>query len=176
MRKISSKNKKNRFNKPGFLMIEAAFSIFIVGAILVTFLTVMGSVYRTEFAKRDHVVAANLAQEGIEIIRNIRDNNWKNDKTAFESTFPGDNNCYIVGIGNDYNSITPIRNCVSKLKKAPGAYAYYGYNPLGTDTKFSRLITISSPTPDSRLITVTVNWDEKSITMTDTLYAWGDVD
>lgn len=165
MKKITSKNKKNKFDRQGFLMIEAAFSIFIVGVILITFLAVMGSVYRTEFAKRNHVVAANLAQEGIEIVRNIRDNNWKNGDNAFDAPFPA-GPTYCV----DYLGTVGV--CANTLNK--NANNFYGY-AAGDMTRFSRNIVISG-VGDSRLVTVTVTWNGNSIVLSDTLYAWGDVD
>lgn len=155
------------------MMIEAVFSIFIVGVILITFLTVMGSVYRTEFAKRDLVIASNLAQEGIEIVRNIRDNNWKASpvKLAFASPFPADGNGYCVAYNGNYSAASPTTCGGSLLKNNNGFYEHGS----GTATKFSRRINIGTNPDGSKLITSTVTWDSKTITMTDSLYAWGDV-
>lgn len=162
-------------------MIEAVFSVFIVGAVLVTFLMVMGNIYTQEFGKRDYVIATNLAQEGIEIVRNIRDNNWKNNKTAFASPFPANGTGYCIVYSGDYSSLSPQTGCGStsvKLKNNNGFYEYVS----GANTKFSRKVDIASNPIDSTAkdITSTVTWrpsgalNDTSITMTDTLYAWGD--
>lgn len=168
MQKISLKNKKKRqVGWQGFMMIEAAFSIFIVGTILITFMAVMGSVFRTEFAKRDLIIATNLAQEGIEIVRNIRDNNWKATppKTAFDiPSFVANGNDYCFGYGGG------IGHGCSALRI--DANNFYGYG-AGTETKFFRTIEIAGA-GDSRTIKSRVTWDGKSIEMTDILYAWGD--
>jgi len=174
----NKKNKQLKKNQAGFMMIEAAFSIFIVGTILITFMAVMASVYRTEFAKRDLIIASNLAQEGIEIVRNRRDANWKRGCPAFGGqcvdgtpgqTFPAD----VAGC-MDYLAIELTPNpCNSKIYK--NNKSFYDHFATGSVTKFSRLINVSSPAGvGSRTITVTVNWDSKNMTMTDTLYAWGD--
>lgn len=165
----------------GFMMIEAIFSVFIVGIVLVTFLTVMGNIYTQEFGKRDYVIAANLAQEGIEIVRNIRDNNWKNNKNAFDgTTFPanasgGTNYCIDY---NDNYSAAPPTICVDITTKLKNNSGFYEYN-TGTATKFSRYVRVSG-SGDNRSITSTVTWrpsgatSDTKIIMTDTLYAWGD--
>ncbi len=160
------------------MMIEAVFSVFIVGAVLVSFLAVMSGVYKQEFGKRDYVIATNLAQEGIEIVRNIRDNNWKNNAIAFKSPpFPANNTGYCVAYNVDYSINAPTTGCVAttvKLKK--NASGFYEYS-AGTDTKFSRNINVANNLADSTAkdITSTVTWSGKTITMTDTLYAWGDL-
>ncbi|MEI7426206.1 MAG: hypothetical protein WCK16_04780 [Candidatus Moraniibacteriota bacterium] len=174
----NKKNKQLKKNQAGFMMIEAVFSIFIVGTILITFMAVMGSVYRTEFAKRDLIIASNLAQEGIEIVRNRRDDNWKKGCPAFSGgacvnggngqTFP------IVTGYMDYLT-TSITASASGSKIYKNTYGFYDHVSVGgTVTKFSRIIAVTTPSIDSRTIKVTVSWDSKNIEMTDTLYAWGD--
>ncbi len=173
LRKTMQAGESAHPNNRGFMMIEAVFSIFIVGTILITFMAVMASVYRTEFAKRDLIVASNLAQEGIEIVRNIRDNNWKATpaKAAFASPpFPGDANGYCVVYNGDYHVNSPTTVCSGNLLNNNGFYEHGS----GTATKFSRKVNIGSNPDGSKLITSTVTWDSKTITMTDSLYAWGD--
>lgn len=152
------------------MMIEATFSIFIVGTILITFMAVMGSVFRTEFAKRDLIIATNLAQEGIEIVRNIRDNNWKATppKTAFELPFPAN-----TPLGNDYRVRYDNNTIDGGSKNLYLSGGFYGHVAGGTATKFSRTVRISG-SGESRTVASTVNWDGKDVTITDILYAWGD--
>ena len=163
----NKKNKQLKKNQAGFMMIEAAFSIFIVGTILITFMAVMASVYRTEFAKRDLIIASNLAQEGIEIVRNTRDNNWKQNKKAFDPPFLSSSNHCVDYYGN-------VVVCGNKFR-INTANGFYQYPVSAGDmvTKFSRTINISDG-GESRVVTSVVSWDSKSISMTDTLYAWGD--
>lgn len=165
----NKKNKQFKKNQAGFMMIEATFSIFIVGTILITFMAVMASVYRTEFSKRDLIIASNLAQEGIEIVRNIRDNNWKQGKKAFETVpFTSGGNYCVDYVG------TVVSDCGDKfLMNSVNSFYQYTVTGAYTVTKYSRTIVING-SGDSRTITVTVNWDGKNMTMTDTLYAWGD--
>lgn len=167
------------------MMIEAVFSVFIVGAVLVTFLAVMGNIYTQEFGKRDYVIAANLAQEGIEIVRNIRDNNWKAspakkafDLPSFPSNAVGGTN-YCVAYNGDYSAGAPISCTIAASKLYKNVNDFYDHVVGGGTTKFSRRVNIAG-SGDTRAINSTVTWrpsgalNDTSITMTDTLYAWGD--
>ena len=186
MRKINLKNKNNERNgqacphcyakrcRRGFMVIEAAFSIFIVGIALVAFLAVLGAMYKTEFGKRDYVIATNLAQEGIELVRNVRDNNWKTPGVTdgFVAPFPATGD-YCV----DYSG-PPATNCANKLYRNnnTGLYTYSSTN--AKITKFSRKVVIKNSGADAKEITSTVTWKpsgattEVKIVMEDTLYAW----
>ena len=165
-------------NEQGFMMIEAVFSVFIIGTILIVFMNVMSSIFHVEFAKRDLIIATNLAQEGIEIVRNARDNNWKDGKNAFckyDATtdptchFTG-NGSHCVGYGN--SSINGFPCPAVELKK--DANGLYGYGS-GTATKFKRNVVIGGNL-DLKNVTVTVSWDSNEVKMTDILYAWADAD
>ncbi len=164
--------------KKGFMMIEAVFSIFITGIALVAFLNVLGIMYKAEFNKRDYVIATNLAQEEIELVRNIRDNNWKTSGKAFDC--PGDPlGCHVFpSNGNlciDY-SMTNSISCDTKDKRQLyiNNDEFYQYDSSNAHaTKFYRYFILSG-SGDSRIITVSVTWDNNEIKVQDTLYAWAD--
>ena len=59
-------------NQNGFTLIELVASLVVLIAILQTFLFISSSVNSSSLL-RDSLIAANLAQEGIEVVRNIRD-------------------------------------------------------------------------------------------------------
>ncbi|MFZ2834957.1 MAG: hypothetical protein WA019_01170 [Candidatus Moraniibacteriota bacterium] len=163
------KTKKQK--KSGFIMIEAAFAIFIIGVALIVFINILALMYRAEFSKRDYVIAANLAQEGVELVRNVRDNNWKAPRKAFDLPFPAAGNyCRDYLGGSDGTAL-----CTRKLNVT--ATGFYSYAAGGTATKFSRRIQIAVA-GDDRTITSTVTWRpvgaaaDTTIVVTDTLSAW----
>jgi len=163
-------SKINKKNKAGIMLIESLFAVFIVGIVFISFLTVLTRVYNVEFSKRDYVIATNLAQEGIEIVRNIRDNNWKLlNVDGFSSPFPSGSYCV------DY--LGTSSSCASKLYKKTNA-GFYGYSSSNAIiSRFSRNIVISGG-GDSRTVISTVTWRspgtmiDTKIIESDILYAW----
>jgi len=143
----------------GFSLVEGMVAIFIVGITMVGFMAVMGKVFKTTTYERDYIVAANLAQEGIEVVRNIRDNNLKKSGcSAFgggSCSFPSGN----YTPGGIYNNT----NIPSEISNA-------------SDT--ARTINISNgPTDDSRTVTSTVATSRGvNVEVSDTLWAWGDAE
>ena len=81
----------------GFLMVEVLFALFIITAGLVVVLALYSKTAVNANQDRDAVIGALLAQEGVEIARNIRDNNWAAGTTAFGANFPpsSSNNCNV---------------------------------------------------------------------------------
>lgn len=82
MGKIKIKNQK------GFSLLESIIGVFIAGTVFITFLEILPKMVVAESVARKTVVATNLAQEGIEKVRNIRDNNLKIGNGPFDSPFP----------------------------------------------------------------------------------------
>jgi len=137
------------------------------------------------------LTASYLTQEGIEIIKNIRDNNWLKFQPWDQSLEGGD--CW----EGDYQTLSPPDYPL--LTSCPFPYQYdnlrflgidengfYGYSYLsGNETIFKRKITISDKVdlddpPDGEIdklkVSVEVLWKEKgktqSITAQEYLYNW----
>ena len=71
-------------NNKGYTLIEIliTFSILVVG--LIGYLALAVKTLALEPIGKDKLIATELAQEGIEIIRNIRDTNWMDDTVSFD--------------------------------------------------------------------------------------------
>lgn len=145
-------NKKN-----GFSLIEVmiAISMIFVGAIgLVKLLTFTVNSNRIS---ANQLIAANLAQEAIEVVRNDRnkDSSWSN---WYSSISDGD---YIADINtSNYNW---------SLNSGSGFYDLYYDNTdglynhsSGDPTIFSRKITINALSPSEKQIIVEISWSEKN--------------
>jgi len=63
-------------NKKGFGLVEMLMSMTILAIALVALMTLMTHLIRAAKINENKVVALNLAREGVEIVRNIRDTNW----------------------------------------------------------------------------------------------------
>ncbi len=156
----------------GFTLIEVLAAIFIM---LVGVLGVFGLITRTvtfNSSVNSQLVASYLAQEGLEIVRNMRDTNFlKIHKGAGGQWNDGLTAC-AAGCGADYNDTTLGSFGDTLLKLDNGFYTY----DAGTDTIFTRKITIDSATGDLLKVAVDVSWQDKGNTRTvrgaTELYNW----
>ena len=67
-------------------MPEVILSVFILSIGLVTIVSVMTGSLRHSLGTRDAIIAAELAQEGIELARNVRDNDFADGGNGFPGT------------------------------------------------------------------------------------------
>jgi prepilin-type N-terminal cleavage/methylation domain-containing protein len=154
--------KKNRQN--GFSFLEVMFVVFILGTALTVFVQVISKSIDHSAESRDTIIAASLAQEGVELVRNIRDNNWakaKTDptKTAFSDINDGNwrinyNNDALLAWGETAGMLYIDGNsCYSQS--------------AGSPTKFRRKIGISS-LGETKVVTSMVVWERSDYPSTTT--------
>jgi Tfp pilus assembly protein PilV len=135
--------------KKGFLLIEAMLAtIFLVSGV-VAIIPLISFSLREAIDSRDQVIAGMLAQEGAELVQNLRDDNWVQlpEKKAFESNFPLNSatNCRL-----DYNDST-VSTCDSSSKALSlNGNGFYSHDGGGTATKFQRKIELKF-TPDNNM-------------------------
>lgn len=70
-----------RNSEKGFSLIEVIIAVGIISFAFVGIMAVFASNIRMEMANRDRITASYLAQEGVEVIRQIRDNSWREGET-----------------------------------------------------------------------------------------------
>ena len=171
-----------RKNSAGFTILEVILAITVltlaVGGSFILISQTIGSVSVIQ----SRLIASYLIQEGLEIVRNIRDSNWlKNqgwdqglpagDWEADYTTTSFDEDCENV---EHYNCHIYDDNSFLKI---PETDEFYNYSS-GTDTIFKRKITISkeSEEPDRFKVSVEVFWREKgqlrSLAAQEYLYNW----
>lgn len=159
-------------NSNGFTLVEVLAAMFIM---VMGTLGVFGLITRTvafNSSVNSQLVASYLAQEGLEIVRNMRDANFlKIHKGAGGEWNDGLTAC-ASGCGADYNDLTlgNFQNTLLKLNN--GFYTY----DAGTDTMFTRKIIIDSGTAELLKVSVDVSWQDKGNTRTirgaTELYNW----
>lgn len=143
----------SHYNQRGFTLIEAMVALILFTIAMGPVLILATSTANVATRIEHNLIAANLAQEGVEVIRNIRDTNWLNG-----SSF--DNN---LGVGIwriEWNTVGGGLMAVGSdpvLKKNNGLYNY----STGTDTVFRRTVSISKPNSGELVLTSTVTWVEK---------------
>lgn len=133
------KNKKNKIKKfSGFSFMEVILSIFILSVGIVGILPLFISNIKESTDSRDQIVASMLAQEGIELVQNFRDNNIVKNKEAFDAnSFPDSSseNCRVKYTDSD------IKSCGNLLDFRLYFDNNY-YVQAGVATKFQRKIFV----------------------------------
>jgi len=171
--KLNKKFKK----ESGFTLFEVIIAVFIltvgVGG---SFVLIQQTLFASLMAQ-SRLVSAYLAQEGIEIIRNVRDNNWLEQRESLEvPPLPlwddGLDNCVPPNCCEaDYETDTPllypplvtIAGCsfddLNHLNiNGDGFYSYSS----GTQTKFKRKIFIELVDSSKIKVSVVVEWRERN--------------
>ncbi len=163
----------HRQNKDsGQLLVESmvAISILIIGLLGVfSLLSQSLGFYRVAY---EEYVAANLAMEGIEVVKNIIDTNvvdgapWNKGLTYIKASFE---------VQYDSRNLDPISNKPLNFDPATGIYSYAS---TGYATNFKREIVIESKLSDNEIqVNSIVTWKSRggsdlSINLEDHFYNW----
>ena len=114
-------------------------------------LVLSSNISSTASVVRNNLIAANLSQEGVEVIRALRDANWFNGLS------------FDAGIADGIYRIEWNSNALISLGSNPplkinaGLYNY----SFGTDTKFKRTVTITKINSEELRIISDVTWTER---------------
>jgi len=153
----------------GFTLIEILVTIFIFAIAFTATSFILTTNLRSANAIHNNFVASGLAQEGMEIVRNLRDKDWFFG-LAFGTTIP--DGSYLVQW--DSNALIPIGSNPNLNKGALGGYSY---DP-GTPSIFKRSIDISTVISGvEKKIVVNMTWIErggtvKSLSAEEHLFNW----
>jgi len=156
-------------SRQGFSLIETLFAVFLVTIGLLASVRLVSQGLFTSLDSRNQLVAGELAQEGVELVRNIRDNNWASGDAggSFAHIING-NNCKI-----DETYTYPVSPAVPANIVCDGSskalnddvdnkdvFVHTAVNsPHIIATKFSRQITISDDVSSNKVITSFVTWN-----------------
>lgn len=158
----------NLKNQKGFTLAELLITIFVftVG-ILGIYLVVQNSYATINYAK-NRLIAIYLAQEGIEIVRNIRDTNWLEEEESWdEGLFEGTSR-----VQYDKDFLLPDGGETHLRIDNNGFYTYD--DGTNSETPFRRKVDITKIDDDTILVTVEVKWSDKfsPVILQEKLYNW----
>lgn len=164
-------NYKNKTK--GFTLLETlvALSILII-AITVTFTAAQNGL-AAAIEARDQVVAFNLAQEGVEMVRNLRDENglqgipWLTGLSVQVSDpcYFG-KSCIVDATTKTFSACASPGNCSNLLQDkntSSSQYGMFGYNSSWSPTVFNREITLNQVSSNEVRITVVMTWINRSV-------------
>lgn len=160
----------NAFKKEkGFTLLEMLISIMVITIAVLPIYQAVFKYTRNTQLERENFIASYLCQEGIELIKNIRDTNWIQG-LAWDN---GLSAC--LGSGCEigpYGGLSPWADRFLCIDQVTGFYRYI--TPVAGDitTSFKRKIVISKPTADEIDITVTVYWGNKTMVVKENIFNW----
>jgi len=150
-------DKKIKKTQKGFSFLELILAIFIIAFPLLTFIGVIAKSMDHSTESRNTIVAAGLAQEGVELIKNVRDNNWAQGMEAFQNL--GSNSNCRINYNYDMDDPCSGGNSLNLYWTEGGFYSHD--DSSGELTRFSRKIEISVD-EDTRIVTSYVAWEGAS--------------
>ena len=140
-------------------MIELVVAIFIITTALVSIVSLANKNIQAQSINENTLTASLLAQEGLEIVRNMRDSNWQNGHNWLGVGAGYD---LSGAFGVDYNfSITPYNNIDEAIIYKQGEF--YSHESAGEATIFKRLINVVFDPiyPDKLEVDCTVKWTNR---------------
>jgi len=173
--------------KNGFTLIEVVVSIALLVLVFGGLIGVMILGQETKISTKNNLIANNLAQEGIDLVRFIRDQHYDNDDSdVFANIYDNSGTPYSFTIMSESDgdiTVTPFSGDTVKnsevLKISGHRYMYTSTDPSAVTTPFRRLITTtynSAGTPPYLTIKSEVNWQtdnkQNTVTIYDELIDW----
>ncbi|OGN08783.1 MAG: hypothetical protein A3J46_04410 [Candidatus Yanofskybacteria bacterium RIFCSPHIGHO2_02_FULL_41_11] len=160
---------KNKLES-GTTIIEVLMALVLLTLGLIPIFAIMTASTTLSSNIRDNLIAANLAQEGIEVVRAIRDTSWLNEELYNQDLPNGD-----YRVSWDSDSLMPYDANAFLKKDANKIHSYAS----GSDTIFKRRINISSVASSCSCelkVISEVTWLEKNVnrvvTVEDHLFNW----
>lgn len=160
--------KKMRLVKPGFTLVEIVAVLFVIAIGLIGVLSLIVQNIQSQNISKHTISAYQLAQEGIELVRKVRDSNWLAVRPWNEGLLPG---VYYMDYQDDLPNI--LSSEASALyKDTNGFYVHSG----GTPTPFSRTIEIEQINASAYRVYSHITWGDRNNTFTydveAVLYDW----
>jgi len=159
----------------GFTLLEMLISVAIITIGALGVFSAVAKFSQQAQQERENLVAAYLGQEGIEIVKNIRDTNWVETAASWKD---GLTSCS-SGCEADFNdaSLTAwtTGNYFYIENSNPGTGLYrYITSPVSGDvvTPYKRKITITTVGADELDIIVDVYWVTYTMTVKENIYNW----
>ncbi|MFH1890919.1 MAG: prepilin-type N-terminal cleavage/methylation domain-containing protein [Candidatus Kuenenbacteria bacterium] len=154
---------RNKPNQKGMTLVETTIALGILMIGIMASITLMLSTFNFAQKNEQEIIVVNLAREGIEIVRALRNNQSAN---LFDGTYDGRN--YIVDVDENFNldnemiGIDNINECNACLLKLINGQ--YSHGAGGQNTNIKRMISIKNVSSNEKKILSEVSWMYKGTT------------
>lgn len=155
-------NRNKIKNQKGFSLLETLVAISILVVAITGSLTLASTSIGSASLSKNQIIAFNLAEEGMELVRSVRDSNSAAGRFWLEGLEPCVNpsGCTI----DAWSSAPAIEPCLTeacqfiKYDSDSGAYGYHISGQRVGDTIFSRKIQLSPVSDYEEKVEVSVEW------------------
>ncbi len=172
--------------RKGFTLIETMVAITLLAVALIGPFVAVQNAVQSSYVARDQLIASQLAQEGMEYVRSVRDTNYLSGNTWMH--YLSSYSCYGATPGN-YCTVDPTRGHITQsgamaahnaTSAAPFLYLsstnLYNQQSSGNQTRFKRLLRIYVVSATEVRVWVNVQWRTSgktySIDVFDNMHNW----
>lgn len=141
---------KNKKQLRGFSLPEVLLAVFVLSIGVTTIVAVMTGSLRVSLNNNDVVIATGLAQEGIELVRNVRDNDFLvAGHNGFAAFYSNRHHCRI-----DWNDVIDTNDPNAKIRcnQNPGQVQTIRYDLTNTGTLYTHAGNGAGPGKYARYI------------------------
>lgn len=138
--------------------MEITVSLFIISVGMLGVLSLIAQNIKVDDVDRNTIIASQLAQEGLEVVRNERDYNWLADN-EWTDNWIHDQSYTVDYRGNFDPEVDSITDSGARLYI--NDEGFYDHDDDGEATSFSRIITVSEPTAASTSVSCLVQWQDR---------------
>lgn len=183
MRNLKVKNLKFKVRYGGFTLVETMVAIFILMIAVISPMSIASHALSSARFAKEQVTAFYLAQEGVELARNIRDNNVLSGTTWSEGTL-GQASLGSACYSAEGCMIEPTNLLVTNCQIGCDILnidenGIYTYNTTGTiPSAFTRTVKVTKLSASEISISSVISWISptvgrtQSFTITDNLLNW----
>jgi type II secretory pathway pseudopilin PulG len=155
---IKNKSQKNK----GFTLLEALVAVSILMVAVVAPITIAQKGLSSAIYTKNQMIASYLAQDAIEYVKNMRDENILNDADwlyGFDNCL-GTYSCSVDTKELLASGVLEDEDKLIKRQVSGDDFEFYGYDS-GEDTSFKRKVNIQERiSGEEAIINVVVRWDD----------------
>ncbi len=163
-------NLRFRKPKPAFTLVEVVAVLFVIAVGLIGVLSLIVQNIQSQNINKNSISAYQLAQEGLELIRNVRDDNWRAGEAWNRNLNPG---FYFMDYRNNFPLPQTSPEDVILYQDIEG---FFIHEPGEARTVFQRTIEIQNINSYSIRVFSRVSWTDRDRTfnyeLETLLYDW----
>ena len=140
----------------GFSLIEVITSIFILTVGIGGAFSLIYQTLAAVYTVRSELTASFLAQEGVEVVKNLRDNAWLESRAATSTSWL----INLAEAGGDYEldySTQSLSQAYDAGHMKIDSSGFFNYS-TGDTTSFTRKISLTNVSTSTVKVVVTVGW------------------